>query len=121
MKRKKAIIRGLVLLLALIAINILSFYFFGRFDLTEDKRYTLSEPAKEIIAKADSPIIIDVFLEGDFPPEFRKLQEETRQLLEEIQYFNPNISFNFTDPLEEGGDANTIATQFYEFVQKAVD
>lgn len=114
MKRKKAIIRGLVLLLALIAINILSFYFFGRFDLTEDKRYTLSEPAKEIIAKADSPIIIDVFLEGDFPPEFRKLQEETRQLLEEIQYFNPNISFNFTDPLEEGGDANTIATQFYE-------
>ena len=114
MKWKKAIIRGLVLLLALIAINILSFYFFGRFDLTEDKRYTLSEPAKEIIAKADSPIIIDVFLEGDFPPEFRKLQEETRQLLEEIQYFNPNISFNFTDPLEEGGDANTIATQFYE-------
>lgn len=114
MKRKTAIIKGLVLLLALVAVNVLSFYFFGRFDLTENNRYTLSEPARDIIDKADSPIIIDVFLEGDFPPEFRKLQEETRQLLEEIQAYNPNIKFSFTDPLEEGGEANTIATQFYE-------
>ena len=101
-------------MLGLIAINILSFYFFERFDLTEDKRYTLSAPAKEIIGKAESPVIIDVFLEGDFPPEFTKLQEETRQLLEEIRAFNPNVQFNFSDPLEDGGDANTIATQFYE-------
>jgi len=113
-KKRSAIIKALILLLALVAVNILSSFLFERFDLTEDKRYTLSEQAKEIIGKANSPLIIDVFLQGDFPSEFRKLRNETRQLLEEISAFNPNIKFNFTDPLAEGGDANSIASQFYE-------
>lgn len=114
MKKKSALIKALLLLVALIGLNILSFYIFERFDLTEDNRYTLSQPAKNIMDKVDSPLIIDVFLQGDFPSEFRKLQVETRQLLEEFNLYNPNIQFNFVNPLEEGGDANTVATQFYE-------
>lgn len=104
----------LVLLAVVIAVNIVSYYFFGRFDLTADKRYTLSEASEELVSKAEAPLIIDIFLEGEFPPEFRRLQTETRQLLEEFAAVNPQVKFRFTDPLEEGGDANTIATQFYE-------
>ncbi|MCJ7757878.1 MAG: gliding motility-associated ABC transporter substrate-binding protein GldG, partial [Gillisia sp.] len=55
-----------------------------------------------------------VFLKGNFPPEFRKLENETRQLLEEFEAYNPNIRFDFTDPLAEGDDANAIAQEFYE-------
>lgn len=108
------IVKGILLLAVLIVVNLLSSYFFTRFDLTEDKRYTLSEPAKDIIDDVESPIIVDVFLQGEFPSEFRKLQQETRQLLEEFAAYNPHIKFNFVDPLEDGGDANTIATQFYD-------
>ncbi len=104
----------IILLLALVAVNVLSYNFFERFDLTADKRYTLSEASETIAEKADSPLIIDIFLEGEFPPEFRRLQVETRQLLEEFAAVNPNINFRFIDPLEEGGNANEIATQFYE-------
>lgn len=104
----------LILLAGIIAVNIVSYYFFGRFDLTADKRYTLSEASEELVSKAEAPLIIDIFLEGDFPPEFRRLQTETKQLLEEFAAVNPQVKFRFTDPLEEGGDANTIATQFYE-------
>lgn len=100
--------------MAVLLVNILSSFFFERFDLTQDKRYTLSQPAKEIVADLRSPIIVDVFLKGDFPSEFRKLQVEIRQLLEEFSAYNPQIKFNFIDPLEEGGDANEIANQFYE-------
>ena len=114
MKKRSAPIKALVLLVALVLLNLLSFYVFERFDLTEDNRYTLSQPARNILDKVDSPLIIDVFLQGEFPSEFRKLQVETRQLLEELNAYNPNIQFNFVDPLEEGGDANSIATQFYE-------
>tara|TARA_R110002020_G_scaffold373148_1_gene584590 strand:- start:531 stop:2123 length:1593 start_codon:yes stop_codon:yes gene_type:complete len=81
-------------------------------DLTQDKRYTLSETSKEIIAKADKNIIIDVFLEGDFPSEFRKLQIETRQLLEEYEAQNQNIKFAFVNPVPEGGNAEQIAQSF---------
>ena len=60
---KKQNLQSLALILILlIAINSLSFYFFKRFDLTEDKRYTLSETSLNIIKNVDSPLIVDVFL-----------------------------------------------------------
>ena len=114
MKKRPTYIKALILLVFLVGLNIVSFYIFERFDLTEDKRYTLSQSAENILDKVEAPLIIDVFLQGDFPSEFRKLQVETRQLLEELNAHNSNIQFNFIDPLKEGGDANTIATQFYE-------
>ena len=106
--------KAFLLLLVIVVVNVLSYNFYGRFDLTADQRYTLSEASKEIISKAEAPIIVDVFLEGEFPPEFRRLQAETRQLLEEFAAVNPQITFRFTNPLEEGGNANEVATQFYE-------
>lgn len=90
------------LIVTLIAINYLSSYVYKRFDLTKDSRYTLSTSAIEIVEDIASPIVIDIFLEGaDFPSEFRRLQNETRQLLEEFAAVNNNIIFNFINPLED--------------------
>lgn len=84
------------------AINYLSSFVFERFDLTHDKRYTLSKASLNIIKDVDSPIDIDVYLSGDdFPSEFRRLQRETKQLLEEFSANNSNIKFHFTNPLED--------------------
>ncbi len=101
------------MVVALVLVNMLASQFHHRFDLTMDKRYTLSPAAKEIIAEVESPLVIDVFLKGKFPPEFRRLQNETRQFLEEVSAYNPNIIFKFIDPLAEGDDANAIAEEFY--------
>lgn len=91
-----------LLIITLIGINLLSYKAFKRFDLTEDSRYTISDAAIHIIKDVKSPIIVDVFLEGnDFPSEFRRLQRETKQLLEEFAAENNNIIFNFINPLEE--------------------
>jgi len=97
---KKTIQYIVVALLAFIIVNVVSSYVYKRFDLTQDKRYTLSEAAKETIATAKSPIVIDVFLKGNFPAEFNRLQAESKQLLEEFSAYNPNIKFEFIDPLE---------------------
>ena len=92
----------MILVIALIAINVVSGAFYKRFDLTTDNRYTLSESATQIIEAVESPIRIDVFLKGeDFPSEFRRLQNETKQLLEEFAALNNNIVFNFINPLED--------------------
>ncbi len=106
---------GSILLLAvgLIVLNIIGNYFYTRFDLTQDKRFTLSEEAKEIVDYIDSPLIVDVFLEGDFPPEFRRLQSETEQLLEEFSAYNSNVKFNFINPTEKGNEA--FQAQFSQF------
>jgi len=88
--------------IGLLAINYISSFVFKRFDLTEDKRYTLSESAINVIKDIDAHIIVDVFLSGeDFPSEFRRLQNETKQVLEEFSSKNRNIIFNFIDPLAD--------------------
>ncbi|GGD23190.1 gliding motility-associated ABC transporter substrate-binding protein GldG [Hyunsoonleella pacifica] len=90
-----------ILLAGLLVINIASSYVYQRLDVTKDKRYTLSDSAKTIVGKANSPIIVDVFLKGEgFPSEFRRLQRETRLLLEEFSNENNNINFAFINPLE---------------------
>lgn len=91
----------IITLIVLIAINYLSSVTFKRIDLTHDKRYTLSDASVNIIKDATSPIVIDIFLKGeDFPSEFKRLQRETAQLLEEFSAKNNNIVFHFMNPLE---------------------
>ena len=77
-----------ILILVVIGLNFISNYLYKRFDLTQDKRYTLSQPAKKIISSIDDYIMIKVYLEGDFPSEFKRLQDETKQILEEIKVEN---------------------------------
>ncbi|MFY7670755.1 gliding motility-associated ABC transporter substrate-binding protein GldG [Tenacibaculum sp. MEBiC06402] len=88
----------LLVLAGLILVNFVSSSFFTRFDLTKDKRYTLSQTSKNIVNKLDNSLIINVYLEGDFPSEFKRLQIETRQFLEELQAENTNIRFRFINP-----------------------
>lgn len=89
------------LLLILVAVNVIGNKVYQRFDLTQDQRYTLSQAAINTIEDIDSPLIVDVFLDGDFPSEYRRLRTETLQLLEEFALYNPNVKFNFINPLED--------------------
>jgi len=94
-------LRFLLLIIGLIVFNSLTSAAYKRLDLTQDQRYTLSSAAKSVIETLDSPILVDVFLEGEISSEFRRLQTETRQLLEEFSGHNSLIVFNFINPLED--------------------
>ena len=101
-------IQIIYILIITILVNILGNFIYKRFDLTQDKRYTLSNSAKETIANIDTPIFIDIFLKGDLPPEFSKLKVETKQILEEFEAFNSNIKFKFIDPLNGSGESESL-------------
>ena len=101
-------IQIIYILIITILVNILGNFIYKRFDLTQDKRYTLSNSAKETIANIDTPIFIDIFLKGDLPPEFKKLKVETKQILEEFEAFNSNIKFKFIDPLNGSGETESL-------------
>lgn len=90
----------LITIIILLIINGLGNQFFYRFDLTKDKRYTLSTTSLNIIKQVENPLSIKIYLEGDLPAEFKRLQSETRDLLEEFQAYNKNIVFEFVNPLE---------------------
>tara|TARA_Y100000034_G_scaffold125539_1_gene175225 strand:- start:32796 stop:34439 length:1644 start_codon:yes stop_codon:yes gene_type:complete len=94
-KKLLHILLGLILLFL---INGASSLVYLKVDLTSDKRYTLSETTTNILDQLQNKVFVTVYLEGDFPLEFKKLQDETAQFLEEIQDENDNISFEFENP-----------------------
>lgn len=104
----------IVILAVLVGINIAGHFIFKRFDLTADKRYALSETSLQIVDEITEPIYIDVFLEGNFPGEFKKLQTETQQLLEEFKAENPNVIFQFVNPLDEEANRDETIQSFLE-------
>jgi gliding-associated putative ABC transporter substrate-binding component GldG len=98
----------------IIVLNFAGHFVFKRFDLTSDKRYTLSQTSLNIVSEVKEPLYIDVFLEGEFPGEFKKLQTETQQLLEEFKAENPNIIFQFVNPLEDEDQKVATLQSFME-------
>ncbi|RLD40186.1 MAG: gliding motility-associated ABC transporter substrate-binding protein GldG [Bacteroidetes bacterium] len=87
---------GIVLILVLI--NLISSMLFTRFDLTSEKRYTLSPSTTEILKDLDDIVFFKVYLEGEFPAGFKRLQKETKELLDEFRAHNKNIQYEFINP-----------------------
>lgn len=111
--KKKNLKSLLGILSFLLFLNVLSQVFFHRFDLTKDKRYTLSATSLDIIKQVKNPLSIKVYMQGELPAEFKRLQLETRQLLEEFQGYNSNIAFEFVDPLENETESMDNIKELY--------
>ena len=108
---KGVIISALKVILGLVLLNFLANQFYLRFDLTEDERYTLSEAALDAVKGLKGEVVIDVLLDGDLPPEFLRLQKESRQILEEFTEENPDLIINYVDPLEEETEVDATIAQ----------
>src|SRR5574339_1160702 len=86
----------LFLLSGVVVVNYLASVFHTRFDLTKEKRYTLSPATEKILKQLDEPVVIDVFLKGDFPSGFKKLALSATDLLKEFKEAGrKNIIYNF--------------------------
>ncbi|MCX8149181.1 gliding motility-associated ABC transporter substrate-binding protein GldG [Thermaurantimonas aggregans] len=73
-----------------------------RLDLTAEKRYSLSPVTKELLTEVKEPMIFTLYLDGELPSGFRKLQREVRQVLQEFRAYNRNILFKIEDPAAVG-------------------
>ncbi|KAF2341945.1 gliding motility-associated ABC transporter substrate-binding protein GldG [Flavobacterium tistrianum] len=98
----------------LVVLNVLGTLFFHRFDLTKDKRYTLSPTSLGIVKQVQNPLSIKIYMAGDLPADFRRLQQETKQLLEEFQAYNSNIVFEFVDPLENEDESEELTKSLFQ-------
>lgn len=93
---------GLVLL---VLINLLASSHFFRIDLTEEKRYTIKPQTKEMLANLDDEVFVEVFLEGELNPGFKRFQKAIRETLDEFRiYSNNKIRYTFTDPNQAMGE-----------------
>jgi ABC-2 type transport system permease protein len=85
-----------------ILINFIGSFAFHRFDLTAEKRYTISDNSKDLAANLEDIVYVKVYLEGDFPAGFKRLRDETREMLDEFRaYSNGFIEYEFINPSED--------------------
>lgn len=99
MKKQTRNIIGILILL--LGIAVLSEFVFKRFDMTQDKRYTLTNSTKEILQKIDKPLKINVLLGGELSGDYRTLKNEISFLLDEFRQINPKISYQFSNPTKD--------------------
>jgi len=107
MDRKKSLLPYLILVAGiLILINILANRYFFRVDLTEDKRYTLSNATKNLLNELTDPVTITAYFSEGLPPDIDKTRIDFKNMLAEYasrsrgkvlyEFINPN-----KDPLVE--------------------
>lgn len=99
--RNKDIVGFLIALGIVILVNIISAQLYFRLDLTSENRYSLSEPTKNLLKQLDDQVYVTVYLEGNFPASFKRLRNETKEMLDEFRSYSDGlVEFEFINPSE---------------------
>ncbi len=106
-------IRFLAVALLVIAVNIIGAVRFTRIDLTSEKRYSLTRATQNMLRDLDDIVFFKVYLEGNLPAEFRRLRNDTREMLDEFNAYSDHVQFQFISPSEEVNDDPRQLQQFY--------
>jgi len=84
----------------LLMLNVLAQYFYGYVDMTEEKRYTLTEPTKKVVGNVKDNISVKILMNGEFPAAFKRLRTASIDMLKEFRSISPFIEYDFEDPNE---------------------
>jgi len=96
---KNNILKFLAFLGFLIGLNALAAVVFVRWDATQEKRYTISEATKKLLQNLDKQVLVKVYLTGDFPPGFERLEGAVRETLATFSnYAGANLAYRFIEP-----------------------
>lgn len=102
--------KSLLIVLGILFLNLIGTWFFFRADLTEDKRYSLSDAAKILVEQLESPIDVELYLAADdLPGGWERLKNATQETLDELKYYaGENLSYRFVN-IDEIVDENQKA------------
>ena len=92
-----------------------------RVDLTEDKRYTLSEPTRKVLSDIKNDIFVQVYLDGEMPIPFKRLKRTVREMLDEFRIASGRkIDYDFINP-SEGNDAEERNARYQSLAGKGLN
>lgn len=97
--KQQTIIQLFLILAIVVLINVLAQFAFTRLDMTQEKRYSLSQSSKDLATHLDDIVYFKIYLAGDLPPGFLKLRNSLKEMLDEFRvYSKDNIEYEFIDP-----------------------
>jgi ABC-2 type transport system permease protein len=123
MVKQSKYLQFLLIVGLVVVLNILSAYFYTRFDFTKEKRYTLTQKTKNNLQKTQEELVITVFLSGEMPAAFKRLQQATADLLNDYKaYSSANIKIVFENPLENipANEQDTVINRYAQIGIKPI-
>jgi ABC-2 type transport system permease protein len=97
-KRSQALLQFGLFCGILLFVNILANTFYTHLDLTEEKRFTLTRPTRNMLRNLKDQVYVQVLLEGEFPAGFKRLQTATREMLDDFRSETGYLNYQFDDP-----------------------
>lgn len=76
--------KGIALIVALVLINVLVHGLAVRYDMTDDRRYSIAPSTQTLLQSLDAPLEVTILLDGELNSGFRRLQRATIELVEEL-------------------------------------
>jgi ABC-2 type transport system permease protein len=105
----------------IILITVACSYLRFRLDLTEDKRYTLSDPSRKVLSGIKNDIFIQVYLDGEMPIPLKKLKRSVRETLDEFRIASGRkIDYEFINP-SESRDAKQRQARYQSLISKGLN
>ncbi|GJM28875.1 MAG: gliding motility-associated ABC transporter substrate-binding protein GldG [Cyclobacteriaceae bacterium] len=99
-------------IMVLVILNQLTAQFPVRWDLTEEKRFSIQPATRDLLTNLDEVVYIDVYLDGELPAGFERLKKAIRETLEEFRvYAGDNIQYKFVNPNQAVSQSSR--NQFY--------
>ncbi len=74
----------------LVAINFLAHYLFYRFDLTENKVYSISQTTKNILKDVDDIVVVKLYFSKNLSPQFQNITQNVKDILAEYKAYSNN-------------------------------
>ena len=101
---------AVLLIVSVLFLNILIGFNNWNIDLTSDKKHSFAKESITIINNLEDKLFIRVYLEGDFPAEFKKLQKSIEDLIKRFKLIgNKNIDFEFINPNNVANENEKLA------------
>lgn len=115
------VLQSIIVVLSVWLINQLANRYSLRIDLTEEKRYTITDATKGVLQNLNEEVFFEIYLAGDLPGNFERFKKSIAEMLDQFAVESGNrVSYQFTDP----GQANNTQArnQFYQsLMEKGIE
>jgi ABC-2 type transport system permease protein len=111
----------MMVLVGLVVINALSSLYYKRIDLTQEKRYTLSETSRKLASKIEEKLYFKLYLDGEMSAKFKQLRNEIRDMAYEFREASGGkMEIEVTDPLKDK-DKKEVAGILENFAERGME
>ena len=116
----KSWLQFLTVIAGIILVSTISSFLRFRYDLTEDKRFTLSASSHRVLNHLKNDIYIQVYLDGEIPIPLKRLKRSVGEMLDEFRIASGRkIDYEFINP-SGAKDTRQRETQYQTLAKKGL-